>query len=126
MKDCISPPIERNCPVLRELENEENDDQGHDSTRVEGGGRDKVELRPPTEIVLAYEVLEDKRDGEPGGIHKATNWWHKCRAVEQNRDGNIFDPRLGKLARQEPEWKWKETPDQKRPIQGCVEIAITK
>lgn len=122
----IPPPINRNPPVLGELQREEDRHQRDHRPAVQRRARHIVELAPPCEIPLPDKVLEQRANRKPRAVVDPCGRRDARHAVEDHRRADVFDPAVRVSPLPEPKRQREECADDQRVRVRVVERASSK
>lgn len=118
--DGVTPPHRRFNIIQRK--SKENEERAERKAQIQSTARQVIQARPPAEIALANDFLEDEANDSPGQVVERSSRRDGSRTTEDKRRHEILDGRLGELTGAEVEDDGNDGTDAEEPEEGGVDL----
>jgi len=126
----VSPPrLDVRQPdrsVLRELQREEDEQDGNCHAAIESSGQDVVVLGPPGEMTSSNHVLEYEADNSPWNVVDGSCGRYEASAVEDDREVDVFQETVRVSPIEEPRDERCESSHEEEENEWIVGLAFAE
>lgn len=119
-RDRVTPP-DRSLYIVQRKRNED-EQRAKRQSEIQSTAGQVVQPRPPGEVPLSDELLENKADYTPRQVIKRCSWWYLTRATEDQWCHEVLEWRAWELPGAEVEDHWDYCTDTEEPEEAGVDL----